>query len=173
MEKRRTVRGATSPRAPAPVEAAGKIFSDRRLKENIKIIGKTHDDQRIYRYNYKGDPRIHIGLMADEVEKKHPHAVGESPQLQDGRLRQGHRGCRPERLRVWRRAGYFSPAGRPGEDVRWPRRRRRPVYEGLRARSRRSTIAACCRLATCRPRQQSGLAQAKNMASTAKIVSGR
>ena len=54
----------------------GGFFSDRRLKENIKHIGKTNDGQTIYSYNYKGDPRTQIGLMAQEVEKKHPEAVG-------------------------------------------------------------------------------------------------
>ena len=54
----------------------GGFFSDRRLKENVKPIGKTHDGQTIYSYNYKGDPRTQIGLMAQEVEKKHPEAVG-------------------------------------------------------------------------------------------------
>jgi len=50
--------------------------SDRRLKENIEAIGKTNDGQTIYRYNYKGDPRTQIGLIAQEVEKHHPDAVG-------------------------------------------------------------------------------------------------
>jgi hypothetical protein len=50
--------------------------SDRRLKENIEEIGKTNDNQKIYRYNYKGDPRTQIGLIAQEVEKHHPDAVG-------------------------------------------------------------------------------------------------
>ena len=54
----------------------GGFFSDRRLKENVKPIGKTHDGQTIYSYNYRGDPRTQIGLMAQEVEKKHPEAVG-------------------------------------------------------------------------------------------------
>ena len=52
------------------------IFSDRRLKENIKPIGKTFDGQTIYSYHYKGESRPEIGLIAQEVEKKHPEAVG-------------------------------------------------------------------------------------------------
>lgn len=52
-------------------------MSDRRVKENIKSIGKTHDGQTLYRYNYKGSPQVHIGLIAQEVEKKHPEAVKE------------------------------------------------------------------------------------------------
>jgi len=54
---------------------AFSMFSDRRLKENIKPVGKTDDGQKLYKYNYKGDPKTQIGLMADEVEKHHPEAV--------------------------------------------------------------------------------------------------
>lgn len=55
--------------------ALGSIYSDERVKENIEAVGKTHDGQNIYKYNYKGDPKTHIGLLAQEVEKKHPEAV--------------------------------------------------------------------------------------------------
>jgi hypothetical protein len=53
------------------------VFSDRRLKENIRIVGHLKDGQPVYRYNYKGDPNktIHVGLMADQVRKSHPEAV--------------------------------------------------------------------------------------------------
>ena len=54
----------------------GGFFSDERLKEDIKAVGKTYDGQTIYSYKYKGDPRTQIGLLAQEVEKKHPKAVG-------------------------------------------------------------------------------------------------
>jgi len=54
----------------------GGFFSDERLKENIKKIGETNDGQPIYKYNYKGEPRTQIGLLAQEVEKHHPDAVG-------------------------------------------------------------------------------------------------
>ncbi|NCV08261.1 MAG: tail fiber domain-containing protein [Actinobacteria bacterium] len=54
----------------------GGLFSDRRLKENVVKIGETNDGQPIYRYNYKGDNKTQIGLMAQDVEKKNPDAVG-------------------------------------------------------------------------------------------------
>jgi hypothetical protein len=54
----------------------GGFFSDERLKENIKAVGKTFDGQTIHSYNYKGDPRTQIGLIAQEVQKHHPNAVG-------------------------------------------------------------------------------------------------
>ena len=52
------------------------FFSDERLKENIEPVGELNDGQPIYRYNYKGDPRTQIGLIAQDVEKSHPEAVG-------------------------------------------------------------------------------------------------
>jgi hypothetical protein len=52
------------------------FFSDPRLKEDAEPIGETYDGQQIYRYRMKGDPRHQIGLMADEVEQRHPEAVG-------------------------------------------------------------------------------------------------
>lgn len=54
----------------------GGFFSDERLKENIRPVGKTFDGQTIHSFNYKGDPRTQIGLIAQEVQKHHPDAVG-------------------------------------------------------------------------------------------------
>lgn len=63
----------TTTTQPAP------FFSDRKLKENIRKIGETKDGLPIYKFRYKGEKKdqTHIGYMADEVEKKHPDAVGE------------------------------------------------------------------------------------------------
>lgn len=63
------------------VSALGNIgqflgISDERAKENIEEVGRLKDGQKVYRYNYKGDPTTHIGLIAQEVEDKHPEAVG-------------------------------------------------------------------------------------------------
>jgi hypothetical protein len=52
------------------------FFSDRRLKHDVHEIGKTHDGQPIYSYKYNGDNKTQIGLMAQDVEKHHPEAVG-------------------------------------------------------------------------------------------------
>ena len=54
----------------------GGFFSDERLKEDKRPVGKTFDGQTIYSYKMKGDPRTRMGLMAGEVEDKHPNAVG-------------------------------------------------------------------------------------------------
>jgi hypothetical protein len=63
--------------AIAQIAAAVMSFSDSRVKEDIKHIGHTYDGQKIYSYRYKGEPQTHIGLLAQEVEKKHPEAVGD------------------------------------------------------------------------------------------------
>lgn len=57
--------------------AAGIMASDERVKEDVKRVGKLmgHD---LYEYSYKGkfdDGQRHIGVMAQEVEKKRPDAV--------------------------------------------------------------------------------------------------
>jgi hypothetical protein len=54
----------------------GSLFSDIRTKENVREVGKTLDGQPIYSYNYKGDPKTQMGLIAQEVEERHPEAVG-------------------------------------------------------------------------------------------------
>ena len=58
--------------------APGSIFSDERLKDGKQVIGETFDGQPIYKYRYKGDHHTQIGLMAQDVERHHPEAVGES-----------------------------------------------------------------------------------------------
>jgi hypothetical protein len=50
-------------------------MSDERAKENVEEIGKTYDGQNIYRYNFKGDPRTQIGLIAQEEAYHDPGSV--------------------------------------------------------------------------------------------------
>lgn len=50
-------------------------LSDERAKENIKGIGKLFDGTPVVKYNYKGDATTHVGLLAQDVEKRHPEAV--------------------------------------------------------------------------------------------------
>lgn len=52
-------------------------ISDRRVKENIHKIGETDNDLPIYLFNFKGDPRPQISVMAQDVEKRDPSAVHE------------------------------------------------------------------------------------------------
>jgi TRAP-type mannitol/chloroaromatic compound transport system permease large subunit len=45
---------------------------------DIKEVGKTKDGQKVYSWRYKHDGHkgpIHMGLMAQEVERKNPEAV--------------------------------------------------------------------------------------------------
>lgn len=56
----------------------GKL-SDVRAKENIEKVGELDDGQKVYAYNYKGDPTPEIGLLAQEVEKVRPDAVRTGP----------------------------------------------------------------------------------------------
>src|SRR6516162_3212221 len=51
------------------------MHSDVRAKENVEPVGKTFDGQNIYRYNFKGDPRTQIGLLAQEEAYRHPGTV--------------------------------------------------------------------------------------------------
>lgn len=53
------------------------LFSDERVKENIKKVGELDNGLPVYSYNYKGVPQTMIGLLAQEVEKENPKAVGE------------------------------------------------------------------------------------------------
>lgn len=53
------------------------LLSDERTKDDIEEVGSLKDGQPVYRFRYKGDPVMRIGLMAQEVEKMRPDAVGE------------------------------------------------------------------------------------------------
>jgi hypothetical protein len=56
------------------------LFSDRRLKKDIKKIGKMdRSGLPIYSFKYKGDDAPRIGVMAQDVEKKIPQAVTHHP----------------------------------------------------------------------------------------------
>ena len=55
------------------------MFSDKRLKENLKPVGKLNNGLKVYVGNYKKetglDTRPQLFLLAQEVQKKHPEAV--------------------------------------------------------------------------------------------------
>jgi hypothetical protein len=80
--------GTSSTTTPGPSVASQVIggigaaanlasLSDERVKENIQPIGKLADGQIIYRYNFKGDPKTQIGLIAQEVEQTNPDAIAD------------------------------------------------------------------------------------------------
>ena len=51
------------------------LFSDRRLKTDIKRVGQLDNGLPVYSYRYKGETETQIGLMAQDVEKVNPSAV--------------------------------------------------------------------------------------------------
>lgn len=65
---------AISPTASTTFTPAINV-SDRRAKTDIVRIGTSYDNLPIYRFRYKGDSEIRLGVMADEVEKVKPEAV--------------------------------------------------------------------------------------------------
>jgi hypothetical protein len=57
------------------------LFSDERLKTDIKKVGRTDKkagNLPVYTYRYKDDPTnvVRMGVMAQEVAKKRPKALG-------------------------------------------------------------------------------------------------
>lgn len=57
----------------------GALFSDKRLKTDIRKIGKTDSGQALYAYRFKAGGPMQIGLIAQEVEKTRPDAVIDDP----------------------------------------------------------------------------------------------
>ncbi len=55
------------------------IFSDERMKEDVKKVGKLDNNLPVYSYRFKGEPGTQIGLMAQDVEKQNPGAVATHP----------------------------------------------------------------------------------------------
>ncbi len=53
----------------------GALFSDRRLKKDIRQIDTLDNGLPFYAFRYKGEQMLHLGVMADEVELIHPEAV--------------------------------------------------------------------------------------------------
>jgi len=58
------------------VGGIASIFSDRRLKTDIKKVGQYPDGLGIYRFRYRGQKNRVLGVMADEVAVLRPHALG-------------------------------------------------------------------------------------------------
>lgn len=54
---------------------AGKALSDRRMKTDIARIGEARNGLPLYAFRYRGEPMLHVGFMADEVEQIRPEAV--------------------------------------------------------------------------------------------------
>jgi hypothetical protein len=57
----------------------GSIFSDKRMKKDIKPVGKAGNVLGLtaYEFRYKGDKEKHVGFLAQDVKKVLPKAVEE------------------------------------------------------------------------------------------------
>jgi hypothetical protein len=53
------------------------LYSDIRLKQDIRRVGMTNEGLPIYVYRYKDGGPMHMGVMAQDVEKVRPEAVKE------------------------------------------------------------------------------------------------
>ena len=51
-------------------------LSDSRLKKDVKKIGQSIQGHNIYKFKYLDEDNEYIGVMAEEVYKKNPKAVG-------------------------------------------------------------------------------------------------
>lgn len=51
-------------------------ISDARAKEGISRVGQTDGGLPVYTFRYKGDPQIHMGVMAQDVAQLQPDALG-------------------------------------------------------------------------------------------------
>jgi len=65
----------------AGIGALGGALSDERTKENIRRVGETDKGLPIYVYNYIGDPKLFMSVMAQDLEKVDPDAVFEKDGL--------------------------------------------------------------------------------------------
>jgi hypothetical protein len=59
--------------------AGGWAMSDERLKENIEDTGAEIADVPLKTYNFKGGGLAQLGVLAKDVERKHPDAVAMTP----------------------------------------------------------------------------------------------
>jgi hypothetical protein len=55
---------------------AAALFSDRRLKVNVRRVGTRDDGLGVYDYRYAWGGPVHRGVMADEVARVRPDALG-------------------------------------------------------------------------------------------------
>lgn len=58
------------------LSGVASIFSDRRMKTDILEIGKMEDGLPVYNFRYKSGGPLQTGVMADDVAKFRPEALG-------------------------------------------------------------------------------------------------
>jgi len=76
QQARSSAKGGLADIAGAGLQAYGTYkASDRRLKTNIRKIGKLANGLFVYLFNYIWNEQEQIGVMSDEVREIMPHAV--------------------------------------------------------------------------------------------------
>lgn len=79
-EAQRQQRNQNIMNAVGSLAGAGFALSDKRLKENLKPVGKLNNGLKVYVGNYKKETGLdttpQLFLLAQEVQKKKPEAVG-------------------------------------------------------------------------------------------------
>lgn len=55
---------------------AASLFSDARLKTDVRKVGKTDGGATVYTYRYGGEGPFHMGVVAQEIEASQPDALG-------------------------------------------------------------------------------------------------
>ncbi len=73
------MRSGTAGTIGSLVGLGASIFSDRRMKQDIVEVGTYSNGLPKYEFAYKGQSARWRGVMADDVEKVFPDAVGETP----------------------------------------------------------------------------------------------
>lgn len=69
-------RPSTAGSIASAVGGIASIFSDRRLKKDIVKVGEMADGLGLYRFRYIGSAARLLGVMADEVARLRPWALG-------------------------------------------------------------------------------------------------
>lgn len=59
----------------ASLAGTALMFSDKRLKKDVKDTGNKINDVPIKTFKYKGDNKTRVGVIAQDVQKKKPSAV--------------------------------------------------------------------------------------------------
>nr|DAG85113.1 MAG TPA: Neck appendage protein [Caudoviricetes sp.] len=54
------------------------LFSDARIKENLRPVGQLFNGLTVYAFNFPGEEVTRIGLVAQEVQQAIPQAVSQS-----------------------------------------------------------------------------------------------
>jgi hypothetical protein len=60
------------------INLIGGLFSDARIKENLRPVGQLFNGLTVYAFNFPGEETTRIGLVAQEVAELIPEAVGET-----------------------------------------------------------------------------------------------